>query len=268
MRIYLSYSQFKAIRKSVIISDFILIIFTAIAFYASFFVEIYHFFIFAGACFLVKWLSNSFVEEQFHFPAGIHLIAPLSIITCLLVISFVILIFISTLDKIVIFFFLLVGMSFIALLYSIYKYLPSYFLYQYYKLMGVLVSKNMNMVCLILQIACFYSIAFSVFLSIDFGEHPIQEFVFLGLFAPLGCFAIFNLIEIIVFALTKFPKSGRFFEYEIKENSVFIIPLILAIFLAFLIASSPYFIQPFVKNYLGSQYKPTMEKWIKQKYGN
>ena len=63
MRIYLFYSQFKAIRKSVIISDLILIVLTAIAFYYSFFVDIVHFFIFAISCFFVKLVANLFVKK-------------------------------------------------------------------------------------------------------------------------------------------------------------------------------------------------------------
>lgn len=97
----------------------------------------------------------------------------------------------------------------------------------------------------------------------------MQDFVFSGLFASLGFFAVFNLVEIIVFALTKFPKSGRFFEYEIKEHfNLFNELMILALCFACLIASTPYMFHSDVVRYLGSQYKPTMEKWIKQKYGN
>lgn len=89
MRIYLSHAQFQAIRKSVVISDLVLIVFTAITFYCSFFIDVYHFFIFAAACFLVKLLANLFVKKEYRFPSYIHLIAPFPVFTALLIFIFV-----------------------------------------------------------------------------------------------------------------------------------------------------------------------------------
>ena len=293
MRIYLSYAQFQAIRKSVIISDLVLIVFTVIAFYYSFFVDIVHFFIFAVACFLVKLLANLFVKKEYRFPSYIHLIAPFPVFTALLVFIFVfwfVLFIISIrfslsanfIFSLILFF--IIGII-IALLFLIkyvfmklfaykiyyYKLSPSYCLYNYYMFMGSIFGKNINMVCLVLKIACFYSIAFSiVFALFAKNIHPVEEFIFWGLFAPLLSFAFFNFVEIIVFLFAKLRKSGCFLEYETneyktKEDFKFLIPVIFACFLGFLIAITPYLAKPFVKNYLGSQYKPTMEKLIEQK---
>ncbi|MBQ9182789.1 MAG: hypothetical protein IJ143_03300 [Neisseriaceae bacterium] len=292
MRIYLSYAQFQAIRKSVIISDLVLIVLTAIAFYYSFFVDIVHFFIFAVACFLVKLVANLFVKKEYRFPSYIHLIAPFPVFTGLLIFIFVycffsFIVFIYFLSANFIFsliLFLIIGII-IALLFLIkyifmklfsykiyyYKFSPSYRLYNYYMFMGSIFGKNVNMICLVLKIACFYSIAFSiVFAIIAKGIHPVEEFIFWGLFAPLLSFAFFNFVEIIVFLFAKLRKSGCFLEYETneyktKEDFKFLIPVIFACFLDFLIAITPYLAKPFVKNYLGSQYKPTMEKLIEQK---
>lgn len=280
MRIYLSHAQFQAIRKSVIMSDLVLIIFTAVAFYYSFFVDIVHFFFFAMACFLVKLLANLFVKKIFRFPSYIHLIAPVPFFTYLIGVVFIFTIF----EPIFSFIFLLIFGVIIALLCLIkyiclkyfnyklvyHKITPSYRLYNYYILMGGFIGKNMNIVCLILQLACFYSIVFSVLLGFNYDSffeniHPIKTFVFDGFFAPLLFFAFFNFIEIIVFLFAKFPKSGIFFEYEIDENFDFTFPAVFAYVVAFFIASTPFFAYPFVKDYLGSQYKPTMEKLIEQK---
>ena len=83
--------------------------------------------------------------------------------------------------------------------------------------------------------------------------------MFSGFFVPLLCFAFFNFIEIIVFSFAKFP------EYKINENTQFMIPVIFACLLASLMANTAYIAEFLVKNYLASQYKPTMEKLIKQK---
>lgn len=273
MRIYLSYNQFQAIRKSVIISDLVLIVLTAIAFYYSFFVDVYHFFFFAMACFFVKLSSNSFLEEKYHFPAGIHLIAPVPFFTYLIGVVFIFMIFepIFSLILLLIIGIIIALLSFIKNIFlKCVKITPSYRLYNYYILMGGFIGKNMNMVCLVLQLACFYSIVFSMLFMFNDpnlfeNRHPIRDFVFSGFFAPLLFFAFFNFIEIIVFLFAKFPKSGRFFEYEIDENFNFISPAVFAYFVAFFIASTPYFAYPFVKNYLGSQYEPIMEKLIEQK---
>ncbi|MBQ9259648.1 MAG: hypothetical protein IJ187_07345 [Neisseriaceae bacterium] len=292
MRIYLSNAQFQAIRKSVIISDLVLIVLTAIAFYYSFFVDIVHFFIFAVACFLVKLVANLFVKKEYRFPSYIHLIAPFPVFTGLLIFIFVFwfvsfIVFIYFLSANFIFsliLFFIIGII-IALLFLIkyifmklfsykiyyYKFSPSYRLYNYYMFMGSIFGKNVNMICLVLKIACFYSIAFSiVFAIIAKGIHPVEEFIFWGLFAPLLSFAFFNFVEIIVFLFAKLRKSGCFLEYETneyktKEDFKFLIPVIFACFLGFLIAITPYLAKPFVKNYLGLQYKPTMEKLIEQK---
>ncbi|MBQ9183929.1 MAG: hypothetical protein IJ780_03700 [Neisseriaceae bacterium] len=290
MRIYLSYAKFKSIRNSIIISDLLLIIATAITFYASFFIELRHFFIFAFVCFLVKLFSNlfiSFVEKQFCFPSTIHLMAPLPIFTILIVMSFLLITwgggFLSLIPLLMICLIIAVLFLIKYIIFRLFHYkiqydkiIPAYRLYKYYTLMGGIMGKNMNMVCLILQLACFYSISFSILFAInadDFVEnrHPIQEFVFSGLFSSLACFAIFNFIEIMIFLLVRFPKSGRFFEYEeeTEENHLdFMSPAVFAGCLAFIIASSPYIIYPFVKNYLGSQYEPTMERLIEQKQNN
>ncbi|MBQ9682881.1 MAG: hypothetical protein IJV35_06385 [Neisseriaceae bacterium] len=163
MRIYLSYNQFQTIRKSVIISDLVLIVLTAIAFYYSFFVDIVHFFIFAVACFLVKLLANLFVKKEYHFPSYIHLIAPFPVFTALLVFIFVfwfVLFIISIrfslsanfIFSLILFF--IIGII-IALLFLIkyvfmklfaykiyyYKLSPSYCLYNYYMFMGSILVK-------------------------------------------------------------------------------------------------------------------------------
>ena len=121
---------------------------------------------------------------------------------------------------------------------------------------------------MLLQMASFYSIAFSFLLILGENwqsELPVREFVFFGLFVPVLSFAFFNLIEIIVFLFAKFPKSGQFFEYKEIKNIHFMSHIIIACFLAYFIANIPYMAYPYVRSYLGSQYESTMEKLIEQK---
>ena len=289
MQEYLNYQQYKLIQKSVIISDLILIIFAGITFYVSFFVNIKHFFIFAISCFFVKFISNFWVEKKYRFPSWIHLFAPIPF-SLFVYISFLSHYFefivnnfnifsyiIFLLCMIVIFVFVVFYFDIIKIfkyqLYYIKKnfkleiFFSSVCLFNYYRLIGNFINQKISSFLFILQLACFLSIISSIFFGFIlnlFGTHPIAEFTYVSLFAPLLWFILFNLIEIFVFLIAKFPKEGKYSQQTQYNISNFIVSIFLSIFIAvFVIASTPNFLKPFVQIYLGSQYESTMEKLIK-----
>ncbi|MBR2251499.1 MAG: hypothetical protein IJ881_03640 [Neisseriaceae bacterium] len=285
MRIYLSYAQFQAIRKSVIISDLVLIVLTAITCYISFFTGGYdingsvHLFIFAIACFFVKLLSNLFVEKQYRFPAFIHLFAPIPFSVFFWVIfPFLVISFDIRDTKLAVMLFISLLLIYIFLIWR-YFYplkpdyiLPTIALFNYYKLIEHFIGETAALCFYILQIGCFLSIVLSFIwgqMVNLFGDNPIEQFAFVGLFTPLCWFILINLLEIIIFSFVKFHKEGKYIEIEtekMEKYNGYIKSIPLSILFAFFIVMSTYFTEPFVKNYLGSQYEPIMKKLIMQKY--
>lgn len=275
---YLSYLQFQAFRKSIIISDLLLIILTIITFFAQLFNGIAIIvFIFAVACFLVKLFSNIFIEKQIRFPAFIHLFAPVPL-SCIALIISAFYIFYSFLyekifkDEMITIISLPFAFVFIAFIvyetpikkFIKFKYIfPSVAIFNYYNLISNFTKKEMAICLSVFQIACFISIVLSMIYSIDFGEHPIESFFFEGLFAPLLFFALFNIIEIFTFLTIKFPQEGKGIKIKKFNLSEYIITMFLAIIMAFFITKTPHMAEPFVKSYLGLQYEPIMEKLIK-----
>lgn len=278
MQEHISYQQFKAIKKSVIVSDLTLIVFTAITFCASLFVQPLNFFVFALSCFLIKLLTNLWVEKKYRFPSWIHLFAPVPFSLFFYIIypiaGFCDYFIISKSNHPLMGIAFLVLSLFVAVAFTIVDsnikkffklqtFFPFIRLCNYYNLIGNLIYKEVALCLLVLQTGCFLSIILSIFLAMDFGNpHPIERFVFSGLFSPLLYFALFNLIEIFVFLLVKFPQEGKSFEQAKFNILKFILTLFLTILMALFIANTPYFFENSVKRYLGTQYEPIMEKLI------
>lgn len=291
MQEHISYQQVKAIKKSVIVSDLTLIVFTAITFCASLFVNIKHFFIFAISCFLVKFLTNFWVEKKYRFPSAIHLFAPIPF-AFLFYIGYIQYIFVSAVNDFqmsYIIFLLLMFLVFVFVVFYFYikkifkfqinyiknnfkwQIFPSVSLFNYYNFIGNFTNKVVCLCLFVFQFACFLSIILSIFLGVmvNFFEniHPIQGYVFTSLFSPLLWFALFNLMEVCVFLFIKFPKDGKYFEQtKWKMNIIkLIVAMFFSIIMAFFISLTPYVAEPFVKSHLGYQYETTMEKLIKLK---
>lgn len=278
MQEHILYQQFKAIKKSVIVSDLTLIVFTAITFCASLFVQPLNFFVFALSCFLIKLLTNLWVEKKYRFPFWIHLFAPVPFSLFFYIIypiaGFCDYFIISKSNHPLMGIAFLVLSLFVAVAFTIVDsnikkffklqtFFPFIRLCNYYNLIGNLIYKEVALCLLVLQTGCFLSIILSIFLAMDFGNpHPIERFVFSGLFSPLLYFALFNLIEIFVFLLVKFPQEGKSFEQAKFNILKFILTLFLTILMALFIANTPYFFENSVKRYLGTQYEPIMEKLI------